>query len=177
MVRELLATIEGPVLVMMPYGPADSIDPTVGEGAEGSVLEPELVRAGESLAIVSVGNKVRACLEAAERLAVDGPSCSVINLRRLKPLPEAALTERLAPFTHVATVEEAVLDGGVAGASIAALLLARGGTDKRLLRLGLPTAFIEPGSNAELEAAYGLDGEGLARRIRAFWQDQGATPA
>lgn len=167
MVREILKGIEGPVLVMMPYGPADSIDPEVGKAPGENVFEPEVLRAGADLALVAVGNKVRACLEAAELLQVEGISAEVINLRQLKPLPEEALLERLDRFSRIATVEEAVLDGGI-GATLSALLFARKKNDKELIQIGLPAAFIEAGSNAELEAAYGLDGPGIAKRILSF---------
>jgi len=169
MVREVLKDLDGPVLVMMPYGPVDSIDPSLASAGERneSVLEPEIVRDGEDLVIVSVGNKVRACLEAAEILSQDGLSARVINLRQLKPLPEQGLVELLEPYSRIVSVEEAVLEGGI-GSSLAALLFARRMNDKDLLQIGLPTRFIEAGSNAELEAAYGLDGPGLAKRIRLF---------
>lgn len=165
MVRAILEGIEGPVLVMMPYGPVDSIDPAIAESRDGSVLSPEIVRQGEDVAIVAVGNKVRACLDAADRLAAEGLSARVINLRQLKPLPEEALLASLSGVAHVVTVEEAVLDGGV-GSAVASLLFARGRADMRLLQLGLPACFVEAGSQVELERIHGLDGPGIAARIR-----------
>ena len=38
-----------------------------------------------------------------------------------------------------------------------------------MLRIGLPCAFIEPGSNAELCAAYRLDASGVLARIEERW--------
>lgn len=174
MVRTLLDDVRGPVLVMMPYGPADSIDPSMGEQRGESVLAPEVVRSGRDLALVAVGNKVRACLEAADHLAEAGLSVRVINLRQLKPIPEEALLEQLEGVTQIVTVEEAVLDGGV-GSAVAALLFARGSGQERLLSLGLPTRFIEPGSNPELEARYGLDGPGIAARVREALRSKGPS--
>lgn len=164
MVREILETIEGPVLVMMPYGPADSIDPAAEDARGGTLFEPEIVRDGPDVAIVAVGNKVRACLEASELLANRGIEARVVNLRRLKPLPEAALLEKIRDHARVVTVEEAVLDGGV-GSAVASLLFSAGENDRELVQIGLPASFIEAGSNAELEAAYGLDAKGIADRI------------
>lgn len=166
MVRSLLEDLDGPVLVMMPYGPADSIDSSVLDSPREEVLQPETVRPGADVAIVAVGNKVQASLDAAERLAAIGISAEVINLRQLKPLPEEALAELLEPFQTIATIEEAVLEGGI-GSSIAAMLFAKGLNQRKLIRLGLPTRFIEAGSNIELERAYGLDGRGVADRIRS----------
>lgn len=165
MVRRILETIEGPVLVMMPYGPADSIDVPVADRTPASVLEPEILREGDDVALVAVGNKVRACLEAAERLETDGVSVRVVNLRQLKPLPEEALAEALTGVDRLATVEEAVLEGGI-GSAVAAWLCESGDRTRTLMRIGLPACFIEAGSNAELERAYGLDGPGIAARLR-----------
>ena len=67
------------------------------------------------------------------------------------------------------SVEEYVSDGSVGGA-MAELI-----TDRelacRLLRVAVPTTFVEPGSNAELEKRYRLDADGIITRIRERWGD------
>jgi 1-deoxy-D-xylulose-5-phosphate synthase len=67
----------------------------------------------------------------------------------------------------VVTLEEGVLDGGV-GSAIAALI-----TDRRLkcelLRLGVPTVFVAPGSQEELLQLHGLDADGVVKSVRASW--------
>ena len=93
--------------------------------------------------------------------------CGLVNLRYLKPLPDEALTEVLSRVPRAVTLEEAVVDGGV-GSAIASLIV-----DRRirceLLRIGVPSAFVEPGSSDELCRIYGLDADGVMRRILAFW--------
>jgi len=67
----------------------------------------------------------------------------------------------------VVTLEEGVLEGGV-GSAIAALVV-----DRRLkcevLRLGVPTQFVPPGSQDELLKMHGLDVDGALKKIREFW--------
>ena len=46
-----------------------------------------------------------------------------------------------------------------------------------LLRIGIPLSFVEPGSNAELEAAYRLDEAGILAAIGARWPDLDLGPA
>ncbi len=60
------------------------------------------------------------------------------------------------------TVEENVLQGGFGSAVLE--LLQEEGLAPRTLRIGLPDAFIEQGSQKELRAAHGLDAGGSPRR-------------
>ena len=148
----------GPVLIHMPYGPAGKVDLARGE-ATLAMDSPELMRQGSDGMIVTVGNKAAACEGALGLLADSGLSFGLINIRKLKPLPEAELLAMLASATRVATVEEAVLEGGF-GAAVSSLLH-REGSKAELLEIGLPCAFIEAGSNDELSAKYRLDAAGI----------------
>lgn len=158
MIRTSLSDLRGPVMIMMPYGPLDDF----GGSVEADPREPELVFEGEDTLILTVGNKFGAAKEAAQSL-----KAGLVNMRQLKPLPEQRLLELIAPYHRLVTVEEAVLDGGM-GSALAALLADRG-EKKELLRIGLPCAFIEPGSNEELCRKYKLDAVGLCARVRERW--------
>lgn len=172
MVATLLENVDKPTMVMMPYGPAQDlgIDPNERE----SVLSPETLKQGEDLLMIAVGNKVAACLNAAERLEARGIKSSVVNIRQLKPLPEKAIKELLASHDKVVTVEEAILSGGF-GHGINSIAVCLPDPRPRLLNLGLPTIFVEAGSNQELEEAYGLNGEGICRNIQQEWFQGGET--
>jgi transketolase C-terminal domain/subunit len=41
--------------------------------------------------------------------------------------------------------------------------------DCRLLRIGVPCRFVEPGSNEELSRIYRLDADGIVARIEERW--------
>ena len=165
MMRTVLSDLHGPVMIMMPYGPVDDF----GGPGETDPLEPELVFEGEGTLILAVGNKFGAAKEAAQSLRA-----GLVNMRQLKPLPEQRLLELIAPYHRLVTVEEAVLDGGM-GSALAALLADRG-EKKELLRIGLPCAFIEPGSNEELCRKYELDAVGLCARVDERWPQTPMTP-
>jgi 1-deoxy-D-xylulose-5-phosphate synthase len=146
----------------MPYGPAES--PSFVLEGSGLVMDtPEIIRTGKDGIVLAVGNKVTACDQAIDMLVKQGVFYGLVNLRKLKPLPEADLLELVRAAPHIVTVEEGVLEGGV-GAAISAFMhqhrLSAG-----LTRVGLPCAFIEAGSNDELTAKYGLDAAGIARQI------------
>ena len=152
----------GPVLILMPYGPVEPVDFS-REHASLNIDIPELIRTGVDGIVLAVGNKVAACEEAIDLLSTQGLSYGLVNLRRLKPLPEKELLALVNDVSHVITVEEGVLEGGI-GATVSAFMH-RHRLAADLTQIGLPCAFIEAGSNEELCAKYGLDAAGIARQI------------
>lgn len=164
MLRTSLRRLAGPTLIAMPYGPADDFDRSVFDEPEADFARPQAVHTGSDLLLVAVGHKFGAARRAAEELRAQGIDCGLLNLRYLKPLPESDLVEHMGRVPRVASIEEGVLDGGI-GSAIAALILDRG-IGCRLLRIGIPCKFVEPGSNEELCRLYKLDAEGIVSRIR-----------
>lgn len=167
MVRGELRSLSQPTLIAMPYGPGDSFDPAVAEESDESFARPEIVETGDDLLLLAVGHKFEAAREAQLRLEAEGMSVGLVNLRYLKPLPEEALLPLLRGVPRVAVIEEAVVDGGI-GSAISALVTDHE-LDCRVLRLGVPCRFVEPGSNEELCRAYRLDADGLVERIKERW--------
>lgn len=169
MVREELAGLAHPTAILMPYGPAEEIEEAVLLETPESFALPEVDYVGSDLVLLTVGNRYRAAREAVETLRARGVDAGLVNLRYLKPLPEEFLAVELSGVKRVVTLEEGVLEGGV-GSALAALAADRGLTPE-WLRIGLPTAFVEPGSNAELARAYRLDGPGVLERVRERWPE------
>lgn len=167
MVRDELRGLAHPTLIAMPYGPSEAFDPSVLEESRQRFERPQVVETGHDLLLLAVGHKFGAAREAWERLRDQGVDAGLMNLRQLKPLPEDALAETLGRYQRVAVIEEGVLDGGV-GSAVAALVTDRE-IDCRVLRIGLPCVFVEPGSNEELCRAYRLDADGILARIAERW--------
>lgn len=169
MLRVELRALAGPTAILMPYGPAEEIDESVRLEAPESFALPEVDYVGRELVLLTVGNRYRAALEAVEALRARGVDAGLVNLRYLKPLPEAFLAAELRGAQRVVTLEEGVLEGGI-GSALCALALDHS-IQAEWLRIGLPCVFVEPGSNAELARAYRLDGPGVLERIRARWPE------
>jgi pyruvate dehydrogenase E1 component beta subunit len=102
-------------------------------GQEGEVPEGEHVvplgsaavrREGRDVTLVAYGKSVGACMEAAGKLAANGISAEVIDLRTIKPLDEAAVLASVRKTGRVAIVHEASRMCGV-GAEVAALVAER----------------------------------------------------
>ena len=147
--------IKGPVVIMMPYGPVTPLN----FGTYENVLMPEEILKGQETVFLAIGNKIKPAFEAANKIGA-----GLINLRLVHPIPEKTILQILERYSKIVTIEEGVLAGGV-GASIAAILSDHF-IKKDILRLGLPRAFIEPGSNEELCAKYGLDAEGILQSVK-----------
>jgi pyruvate dehydrogenase E1 component beta subunit len=80
-----------------------------------------LVRKGTDLLLVAWSAAVHLCLDAADRLALEGVSASVLDLRTLVPLDIAGLVEAFRPSGRAVVVHEAALTGGF-GAEVVSTL-------------------------------------------------------
>jgi 2-oxoisovalerate dehydrogenase E1 component len=96
---------------------------------EGEYLVPlgraALAREGHDATLVATGNMVGMALEAAERLAAEGVSCDVLDLRSLVPLDEEAILASVAKTGRLLTLDEAYSPCGV-GAEVCAVVNERG---------------------------------------------------
>ncbi len=157
---------EGPFAYRYPRGNGlglelpETIDPLpVGKG--------ELLREGGDGTIFALGTLAAPALAAAEQLAAEGLDLAVVDPCFLKPLDAELLTARARQGVPLVTLEENVLQGGFGSAVLE--LLGDTGVACRVLRIGLPDAFVEQGSQPQLWARYGLDAAGIAASIRSFF--------
>lgn len=130
----------------------------------------EILQDGEDCVILALGTLVHPCLKAAEKLAVDGISASVVNARFVKPLDEELISCLATEKSFLITVEEAALMGGF-GSAVMELLEARSLQGCKMLRIGVPDRLIPHGSPSLLHAKYGIDADGIYEKIRTFIQD------
>jgi 1-deoxy-D-xylulose-5-phosphate synthase len=127
----------------------------------------EQLRAGGDVALLALGTMVAPALAAAELLAAQGISATVVNARFVCPLDERVITGLARSVGRLVTVEENVPMGGF-GSAVSEMLDARGLSGTPLLRVALPGTFVLHGARAELLREVGLDPAGIARRT-AEW--------
>lgn len=124
----------------------------------------EVLRQGEKIAIIAVGNRAHPSLEAATLVEKElGFSPLVFDPVWLKPLPEEQLADLARRFDRLLIVEEGALAGGFSSAVLEFLNdhgLLRG---QRIRRLGLPDSFVEHGKQLQLRELVGLRSRGIAR--------------
>lgn len=154
---------EGPVY--MRFGRAGVPVINDREDYEFEIGKGILLREGSDVTIVATGIMVSASLEAAARLEAEGISAEVINIHTIKPL-DADLIEASARKTgKVVTAEEHSIIGGLGGAVCEALAERM---PVPVCRIGIEDAFGESGSASALLAKYGLDADGVYRKVKAF---------
>ena len=79
----------------------------------------KVVREGADVTLVSAMKGVHDCLEAADRLAEQGMSAEVIDLRTLRPIDLETVLGSVRKTNRIAVVEEGPLTGGWAGEVLA----------------------------------------------------------
>ncbi|MCX5562212.1 dehydrogenase E1 component subunit alpha/beta [Streptomyces sp. NBC_00038] len=158
----VLAHIPG-LTVVMPSNPADAyglmraairdpnpvvfIENRLQYGMKGPRPEPDhlvplgrakVVREGRDVSVVSWSRMLTTVLQAADRLAEDGISAEVIDLRTISPLDRETVLRSLERTHRLVIVHEAVQDFGV-GAELAALAANEG-----FWHLDAPVARVAP---------------------------------
>ncbi len=129
----------------------------------------ELVREGNDILIVAVGNRVHPALAAAKTLEDNGISVAVINPRFVKPLDTGLILPMAERIGKVITVEDGVVMGGFGSAVLEALSDA-GMPGVQVKRLGIPDAFVEHGDTSQLYALCGCDENGIIRAVETMMQ-------
>ena len=124
-----------------------------------------VLREGKDVTIIATGLCVAASLEAADLLAAEGISAKVINIHTIKPLDEELVAAAAKETGKVVTVEEHSVIGGL-GSAVCDALCVKAPTP--VLKIGINDVFGESGPALELLKKYGLDGEGIFRKVRDF---------
>ena len=105
-------------------------------------------------------------MEAARLLEADGLHLGVASFPTVKPLDEAYLSSLCGRVPVLFTLEEHTIVGGFGGA-VCEYVCGLTGPRPRVVRLGLNDNYCSVvGNQSYLEKYFGLDGEGVARRVR-----------
>jgi cell division protein FtsA len=128
-----------------------------------TLVQAELRRSGQRIALLAFGSPLAPALEAATEL-----DATVVNMRFVKPLDAAMIARIAATHELLVTLEENVVAGG-AGSAVNECLSAMQ-LPTPVLNMGLPDRFIEHGTVAELLSECGLDRAGIVARINEYLQ-------
>lgn len=118
---------------------------------------------GNDITIIATGVCVSASLEAAKLLAADGISAQVINIHTIKPLDDELVIKSAEKTGRVFTVEEHSVIGGL-GSAVCDVLSENVPT--KVTKIGINDVYGESGPAAALLAKYGLDAEGIYKKIK-----------
>ena len=124
---------------------------------------PAIAREGDDVLVVTWGNGLYLSLRVAARLAADGISCRVLDLRWLAPLPVAELAEQAREVGRVVVVDETRRSGGVGEAVVAGLV--EEGYRGPLVRIAAADSFVPLGDAARLVLVSEADIESAIRSV------------
>ena len=127
----------------------------------------EILKEGEDIALIAIGNTVYPALNAAALLEKDGIKAAVINARFVKPMDKGLIFSMASRIKRVVTIEENLLAGGF-GSAVLEYLNSVDIHDVKIKTLGIPDEFVEQGSQAILRKKYGIDEEGIYQNCKAF---------
>ena len=169
MLYTALYAVKGPVAIRYPRGIGTGIplrkNFTALETGKGEIL-----RNGEGLALLAIGNMVQKALEVSKVLESEGINATVVNMRFLKPLDTALIEELARRSTHFAVIEENSMIGGLGSAVIDCL------NEKQInlpvLKIGLPDAFVTHGSMEDLYREIGFDTPAMTEKIKCFYRER-----
>lgn len=165
--RHLLATAvqhDGPFAIRYPRG-AGVGTPMTDPLHTLPIGRSEVLRDGEDVAILAVGAMVLPAERAAEQLASEGVSATVVNVRFVKPLDEALILSLASRGRGFVTVEENAIAGGFGSAVLE--LLAAHGIELPVTTLGVPDRVFEHASQGRLRELAGLSSAHIADAARA----------
>ncbi|MBX2805486.1 MAG: transketolase [Hyphomicrobiales bacterium] len=145
----------------------------VGRGREAPIYEqpPEWriggshqLRDGKDATIFAIGNLVKASLDAHDILAGEGIGLRVVDAYSIRPIDEAAILSAAKAHGVILSAEEHNITSGFGSA--VAEVLASHGVSAKLVRIGMPDQYSLLGPPTHLYKHYGLDGEGVAAKVR-----------
>ncbi|MFT4899222.1 MAG: 1-deoxy-D-xylulose-5-phosphate synthase [Flavobacteriales bacterium] len=119
------------------------------------------IKNGEDIAILSLGHVGNYAVDACEQLNTKGIDAAHYDMRFAKPLDSLLLHEIFGKFSHIITVEDGCVVGGI-GTAIAEFMLDNGYSSS-IKRLGIPDSYIEHGTQEELHAECKYDANAISK--------------
>lgn len=113
----------------------------------------------------------KAACDASDSLKKEGFGVRVVDMYSVSPLDRDAIRHACADHWLVVTAEEHNVTGGFGSA--VADVIAEEGLGAKLVKIGMPDTYSVLGPPTHLYAHYGLDGEGVAKRVRENLAESG----
>lgn len=121
------------------------------------------LRTGKGIAILSFGHVGNYATEVCNDYDKEGFHIAHYDLRFAKPLDQKMLHEVFENYTHIITLEDGCITGGIGSAVLE--FMADNHYQAAVYRLGIPDEFIEHGPQLQLQADCGYDKESIKKKI------------
>jgi|688.fasta_scaffold16970_13 1-deoxy-D-xylulose-5-phosphate synthase len=124
----------------------------------------EVLAEGEGLLIAALGHMSYTALQVRDILAKKGIQATVLDPIFVKPLDTELICKLLVSHQRVVTIEEHSLISGF-GSILNHFLMSQGYSNIQVINFGIPEAFIEQGTHAQLIQELELTPEKIAQKI------------
>ncbi|WP_028828371.1 transketolase family protein [Proteocatella sphenisci] len=128
------------------------------KGCNFEIGKGEVLKSGDTMAIVATGICVKMALDAAEELSEKGINARVINISTIKPLDEELILKAARECGKIITVEEHSIIGGLGSAVSEAVCE---GFPVIVRKIGVRDVFGQSGKPEELLKCYGITKENI----------------
>ena len=167
--RDLMYTAqlrsEGPMAIRYPRGSGvlpewrnDMHELPIGRGRR-------LSDGDAKVAVLSIGPMGNDVQKVVKSLADEGIRVAHYDMVFLKPLDEEILREVSNRFSHIITVEDGTVCGGL-GSAVMEWLNDNSHKHVQVHRIGIPDSFVAQGSVAQLRKLCGMDNDSIAATIK-----------
>ena len=168
---------KGPVAVRYPRGSGVGVEAQkhmqilpLGKGIMRRVRNDSVAAdgqdSGKAIAILAFGSCVNFALEAADVLAQQGIEISVADMRFVKPIDEALITQLANTHDQLICIEENAIIGGAGSAVVEYLAQQNLSTPCQLM--GIPDRYIEHASPAEQFNDVGIDPAAIISKVETL---------
>ncbi len=164
-------THPGPVAIRYPRGHGEGVELSASPNLI-DIGRGEILREGDDILLLPVGNRVYQTLEAAAGMSKLGINATVINPRFIKPLDDALIISKAQKIGRVLTIEDNVTMGGFGSAVLE--LFSHAGLSVRTKILGLPDRFLEHGSQETLRKIGRIDQPAIISAALELVKQKGA---
>lgn len=120
------------------------------------------LKAGNDIAIIATGMCVYEALKTAEMLEEKNIQARVINIHTIKPIDKGIIIRAARETSEIFTVEEHSVIGGL-GSAVEEVIV--GNYPVRVTKIGINDVFGESGPAEELIHKYGLNAEGIYKKV------------
>jgi transketolase len=155
------AAFDGPVFLRISRM---GVPPVHGDSDRFAIGRAAELRSGSDITLIAAGVLVHRALAAADLLAHDGISASVLNMATVRPIDREAIVAA-ARRGPIVTVEEHTIFGGL-GSAVAEVVV--DSHPVRMKLLGVPGVFAPTGSAEFLLEHFGLTAAGIAAAARTL---------
>ena len=155
-----VADIDGPCYVRLGRG---AVEDVYDENYKFELGKGKVLREGHKIALVATGMMVQEALKAADILAKEDISVTVVDMPCIKPIDEELIEKIAKSYEIIITCEEHNVYGGL-GSAVSEVTSKK--SPVRVEMIGMQDTFGESGTPNELLAKYGLNADHIVEKVR-----------